>query len=308
MVCDSGGIHLNVRQPATFQNVKVLFFDLMGTCLDWHTSIVDALHLLPSPPPSPPPPLPPQPRPPSHRHIPSSDSSATAEKENTDDQSSALQSRLALRWRQAFFDEIHARFESGKEAEDIDVTHRRVLDRLLDADTANGDGGGGGSGGAPSWSEAQRQTAVEAWHSMRAWPDVGPALRRLRARYQVFVLANGTTKLQLDLVRSSGLQFDMLFSSQLFGLTKPDRRVYERAVALVGGAALKAEECVMVAAHAYDLRAARQVGMKTVYVQRWTEDGLEDMETVERECDGFVDGRGGGETCGLAKVADLLGV
>jgi hypothetical protein len=56
------------------------------------------------------------------------------------------------------------------------------------------------------------------------------------------------------------------------------------------------------------LRAARQVGMKTVYVQRWTEDGLEDMEAVKRECDGFMDGRGGGETCGLAKVADLLGV
>lgn len=305
MACDSGGIHLNVRQPAAFQHVKVLFFDLMGTCLDWHTSIVDALLLLPPPPP---------PLPASRCHIPSSDSSATAEKENMDDQSSALQSRLALRWRQAFFDEIHARFESGKEAEDIDVTHRRVLDRLLDADadTANGDGddggGGSGSGGAPSWSEAQRQTAVEAWHSMRAWPDVGPALRRLRARYQVFVLANGTTRLQLDLMRSSGLQFDMLFSSQLLGLTKPGRRVYERAVALVGGAALKVEECVMVAAHAYDLRAARQVGMKTVYVQRRTEDGLEDMEAVKRECDGFVDGRGGGETCGLAKVADLLGV
>jgi hypothetical protein len=159
MACDSDAIHLNVRQPAAFQNVKVLFFDLMGTCLDWHTSIVDALLLLP--PPLPPPP--PQPLPPSHRHIPSSDSSATAEKENMDDQSSALQSRLALRWRQAFFDEIHSRFESGKEAEDIDVTHRRALDRLLDADadTASGDGGdddGGGGGGAPSWSEAQRQT------------------------------------------------------------------------------------------------------------------------------------------------------
>lgn len=48
--------------------------------------------------------------------------------------------------------------------------------------------------------------------------------------------------------------------------------------------------------------------MKTMYVQRWTEDGQEDMEVVKGECDGFVDGKGGGEMCGLARVADLLGV
>ncbi len=34
------------------------------------------------------------------------------------------------------------------------------------------------------------------------------------------VLANGTTRLQIDIVRSSGLAFDMLFSSELLGVTK----------------------------------------------------------------------------------------
>lgn len=34
------------------------------------------------------------------------------------------------------------------------------------------------------------------------------------------VLANGTTRLQLDITKSSGLHFHMLFSSQLLGLTK----------------------------------------------------------------------------------------
>jgi hypothetical protein len=36
--------------------------------------------------------------------------------------------------------------------------------------------------------------------------------------------------------------------------------------------------------------------------ERWTEDGGEDMEVVKGECDVFLDG------CGLARVADLLGV
>jgi 2-haloalkanoic acid dehalogenase type II len=172
------------------------------------------------------------------------------------------------------------------------VTHRRVLDRLLH--------------GIP-WSEAQKQTAVRSWHSMCAWPDVAPALKRLKGKVQVFVLANRTTKLQLDLMRSSGLAFDMLFSSQLLGLTRPDPRVYEKAIELVGGGELEAEECLMVAAHVYDLRAAKELGMKTVYVERWTEDAEDDMELAKREFDGFMNGKVEGEIGGLARMADSLG-
>ena len=269
-------IHLNVPH-ASFEKVKVLFFDLMGTCLDWHSSIVRAL--------------------PANNLLLPSSCDLQVEQEHL-----TPQSQFALRWRQGFFDEIHARFERGEGQEDIDVTHLRVLDRLLlDAQPADEEAQG-------TWSESQRRDAVDAWHDMRAWPDVGPALQRLRRTgYRVFVLANGTTKLQLDLVRSSGLEFDMLFSSQLLGLTKPDDRIYERALELVGGGRLTGEECVMVAAHAYDLRAAREVGMRTVYIERWTEDGREDMGLVKEEFDGFVDGRSGSETRGLARLAALLG-
>lgn len=49
------------------------------------------------------------------------------------------------------------------------------------------------------------------------------------------------------------------------------------------------------------------VGMKTVYVERWTDDGEEEMELAKREFDGFVDGKVEGETGGLARMADLLG-
>jgi 2-haloalkanoic acid dehalogenase type II len=208
--------------------VKVLFFDLMGTCLDWHSSIIEAL--------------------------PATNPSSSGSGLKLESEGLSARSHFALRWRQGFFDGIHSRFEKGEEQEDIDVTHRRVLDRLADA-TDEG----------KSWIEDQKRTAVDAWHSMQAWPDVGLALKRLRSKYQVFVLANETTKLQLDLMRSRGLEFDMLFSIQLLGLTKPDRRVYERTVELVGVRKLKGEQRVMVAAHAYDLMAVKGVGMKTVY-------------------------------------------
>lgn len=40
-----------------------------------------------------------------------------------------------------------------------------------------------------------------------------PLIRRV-------VLANGTTRLQIDITKSSGLQFDTLLSSELLGITK----------------------------------------------------------------------------------------
>ena len=61
----------------------------------------------------------------------------------------------------------------------------------------------------------------------------------------------------------------------------------------------------MVAAHAYDLRAAARVGMRTIYVRRTTEDSNEDMEKVAGEVDLFIDGTAEGG--GLLDLARRLG-
>lgn len=80
------------------------------------------------------------------------------------------------------------------------------------------------------------------------------------------------TRSELDIAKSSLLPFHMLFSSQLLGHTKvfksshlrdhdeskqhqPDLAIYNKAMDLMQ---LRPEDCVMVAAHAYDLRAAKQ--------------------------------------------------
>jgi 2-haloalkanoic acid dehalogenase type II len=236
--------------------VKAIFFDFMGTCLDWQTSVLTSLPF----------------------HL-----------------SHSMKLALCLAWRQAFFADIHARFDRGQPPEDIDLSHARLLDRLLAEDlrfvgvTIN---------------EAERAAAVQAWHQMSAWPDVPEALERLREKFEVFVLANGTTRLQLDLARSAGLSFDMLLSSQLLGCTKPAAEFYLKALDLVKA---KPEECIMVAAHAYDLRAAKAVGMQTVYIQRPTEDPTEDMNRIRAEVDVFVDGCDGDRLAGLAQIAHMLG-
>lgn len=231
--------------------IRAIFFDFMGTCLDWHSGATKAL---PHP---------------------------MAETER---------SKLALEWRHDYFDANAARLAAHKPPEDVDVTLRKTLDVLLERYPAH----------KPLFDDDDDRTkrqCVIAWHSMLAWPDVPGAIEQLKAAgYEVFVFANGTTRLQLDLCKSSGLKFHMLFSSELLGVYKPAPESYRKALELVGA---KPEESVMVAAHAYDVRGAKAAGMRTVYVHRWTDDIREDMGVVRGENDFFLE-----DMTGLVEVID----
>jgi len=219
--------------------IKAVLFDFMGTCLDWHSSI---LAVLPSA------------------------------------LSHDVKSDLALEWRQTYFDANIVRIRNGEPPEDIDTTHRRTLLAVLDKRPEI----------KPLFTQDVQEKAVAAWHNQKAWPDVAEALRKLKEErgLEIYVHANGTTRLQLDLVRSSGLKFDMLFSSELLGCYKPAPENYHRALGLLK---LRADECVTVAAHTSDLRGARAVGMKTVYVRRRTDDIREDQEVIRSENDAYLE-------------------
>ncbi|MCJ1477688.1 hypothetical protein MMC13_006361 [Lambiella insularis] len=218
--------------------IKAVFFDFMGTCLDWHSG---AIKVLP-------------------QSIPEHE-----------------RSKLALEWRQDYFDSNAARLTAEEPPEDIDLTLRRTLDVLLEKHREH----------KHLFDDRTKRQCVVAWHSMPAWPEVFPAIEELKAAgYEVFVFANGTTRLQLDLCQSSGLRFNMLFSSELLGVYKPAPKSYRKALELVK---VKPEESVQVAAHAYDVRGAKEAGMKTVYIHRWTDDINEDMTVVKRENDFFLE-------------------
>ncbi|KAL0576427.1 hypothetical protein V5O48_005563 [Marasmius crinis-equi] len=219
--------------------IKAVLFDFMGTCLYWHTTIVQVLP-----------------------------------KELTEDQ----KSHFALNWRQTYFDTNAARIRNNQPPEDIDETHRRTLDVMLDQHPDF----------KPFFTDAIRQEAIAAWHRQKAWSDVPEALRKIREELglEAFVHANGTTRLQLDLVKYSGLQYDMLFSSQLLGCYKPAPESYEKVLVMLK---LKPEDCVMVAAHEYDLRGAREAGMKTVYIRRWTDDIHEDQGAIREANDVYLE-------------------
>jgi 2-haloacid dehalogenase len=219
--------------------IKAVFFDFMGTCLDWHSSVVQALPAA----------------------IPKDEAS-----------------KFALEWRRQYFLENSKRVSNNLHPEDIDITLARTLEALLDQSPDH----------KPHFDAETNKKIIEAWHSQKAWPEVRDAIKSLRQNLglEVFVHANGTTRLQLDLTRSSGLEFNMLFSSQLLGVYKPRPEAYQKGLELVK---LRPEEVVLVAAHAYDLRGAQKCGLRTVYVHRWTDDIDEDMEVVKTEFDMFLE-------------------
>jgi 2-haloalkanoic acid dehalogenase type II len=224
--------------------IKAIFFDFMGTCLDWHTGVLSTLP----------------------QSIPSS-----------------TRSDFALHWRQAYFDSNASRLAVGLPPEEIDITLLSTLKSTIQADRYKQY--------IDLFNDSMLKECVNIWHSMPAWPEVPLALSTLQAKgYETFVFANGTPRLQLDLCKSSGLKFSMLFSSLLLGVYKPAPESYTRVMDMVG---VRPEEGVMVAAHAYDLRGAKGTGMRTVYVERWTDDVLEDREAVKREFDFWMGDMGG---------------
>ena len=186
-------------------------------------------------------------------------------------------SKLALEWRHEYFDANTARLAVNEPPEDIDITLRRTLDTILEKHQTYEN----------LFDEQTKNRCISAWYSMPAWPEVPRVIKQLKAKgYEVFVFANGTTRLQLDLCKSSGLTFDMLFSSEILGVYKPAPESYRKTLQLLK---MKPEDTVMVAAHAYDLRGATKAGMKTVYIHRWTDDINEDMNLVKGENDYFLE-------------------
>ncbi len=123
----------------------------------------------------------------------------------------------------------------------------------------------------------------------RAYPDVAPALERLKARgLRLGVISNWDRRLAriLDGLGLGGL-FDTIISSAEVGLRKPDPRIFDVACEELGVAP---GEAAHVGDHEYaDLLGANSVGMAAVLIDRHGGDtpdyepflrSLDDLESV----------------------------
>jgi 2-haloacid dehalogenase len=168
--------------------------------------------------------------------------------------------------RERFLTEWKACYREGMDKVDrgewpwttIEEIYRRRLVELLAADRI-------------TLSSAEVDALTHAWWRLRPWPDTVAGLTRLRRRYVISPLSNASFAGMVHLARFAGLPWDCVITAENVKCYKPRPEVYRTAVTLLG---LAPEHVLMVAAHNYDLRAARGEGLRTAFIPRPTEYGL----------------------------------
>jgi 2-haloacid dehalogenase len=134
--------------------------------------------------------------------------------------------------------------------------------------------------GISGLSEAEKVHLNRAWHRCRPWPDVIAGLTRLKKKYVLSTLSNGDVACLVNMAKGGGLPWDCILCAEIFRHYKPDPEVYRGAIELL---ALPAQEIMMVAAHNYDLGAARSHGMRTAFVPRPLEYGPEQASDLKAD-------------------------
>jgi 2-haloacid dehalogenase len=140
----------------------------------------------------------------------------------------------------------------------LDVLHRRNLECILPRFAIAG------------LAEAVLADLNLAWHRLDAWPDVARGMARLREKFLLAPCSNGNISIMVDLARRNGIVWDAILGSEIAGDFKPKPRVYLTACAAFD---LPPPECMMVAAHSRDLKAAAANGLRTAHVARPDEYG-----------------------------------
>lgn len=116
--------------------------------------------------------------------------------------------------------------------------------------------------------EAAAREAVAPIRAVPPHPDVVPALERLRAaRYRLLALTNSSQKALADQLKNAGLDglLEAAWSVEEVGLYKPHAHVYRWAARRAG---VDVSECLMVAAHGWDVAGATWAGMRSAFVGR----------------------------------------
>ncbi|MDX2102421.1 MAG: haloacid dehalogenase type II [Alphaproteobacteria bacterium] len=140
----------------------------------------------------------------------------------------------------------------------LDTLHRQSLEQLLAA------------AGAPAFGEEDLVWLTRAWWRLTPWSDSVPGLQRLKKKFTISPLSNGSVALLTALAKRAGLPWDLILCSELFRHYKRDPEVYLGAAALLQ---LDPAEIMMVAAHNDDLLAAQKLGFATAFIGRPTEYG-----------------------------------
>ncbi|SPO25845.1 uncharacterized protein UTRI_03210 [Ustilago trichophora] len=253
----------NEQASATLRNVRVLYFDVFGTVVDYVETVTKALR----------------------REI-----SATTLSDTS--MLTALQQEydwrhFTIEWRAEYKSETSRLASIGNpEKITVDQMHLTALNRLLSTLPLPSSVESQSIGGFPidvasnalsqAWTAEVRNRLNFTWHLLEPWSDSVAGLQNLKTKFKLGTLTNGNLNLMVDMAKNAQLPWDFLCTADLLGSFKPDPEMYKKSMCLLDiRPELDAHKACMVAAHLYDLKAAKACGMTTVFVSsRPTEDGL----------------------------------
>lgn len=176
-------------------------------------------------------------------------------------------SAFADAWRACYQPSMEAMRTGSRPFADLDALQAESLEGLLT------------QFGIANVTEVTKRDLVRAWHRLDAWPDVTPAMARLRRLYWLAPLSNGHVRLIVELARRNDLVFETVLGADFSRDYKPKPAVYRDAIAAY---ALEPGEILMVAAHSDDLAAAAREGLRTAHIARPREHGPGGGETGPR--------------------------
>lgn len=194
--------------------------------------------------------------------------------------------QFARDWRALYQPSMEKIRSGARDFVKLDILHRENLETLIPRY------------GLEGLSEAERDHLNRAWHRLDPWPDVVEGLTRLKSRYVIATLSNGNIALMVNMAKRAGLPWDMVLGSEVARGFKPQPHVYRNAADCLG---VEMGECLMVAAHNGDLVAAAETGMRTAFVARPTEYGVDQSVDFEAEHEFDADCKS------FTELADVLG-
>ena len=120
---------------------------------------------------------------------------------------------------------------------------------------------------------------VTAWHRLPGWSDTSEGLNKLKKKFILATQSNGNIALMVNMAKYSNLNWDVILGAEVVGHYKPEPEAYLKACEALN---LNPSECLMVAAHDDDLKAASLQGMKTAYVHRPFEYGKDKLFDIAK--------------------------
>src|SRR6266446_1358226 len=110
------------------------------------------------------------------------------------------------------------------------------------------------------------RSLVSAIEKLKLFPDVAPALTKLRSKgYKLAILSNGDRDMLAAAGPHIGFRFDHVISVEEAGYFKPHWKTYAKAEELIGE---DRASCLFVANHSFDCIGAKAYGMRAAFIDR----------------------------------------